>query len=135
MDKKMQEKFANLINKIFISGVAYGIAYQTKKDIKEYEIVDEETNKLLFDEITVYKLANFSQNSLHKKTCTEIKEMLLTQKGINWNELPKKYQRGSCCVRKVDKSTDRNKWVIDNELPIFKDEDCNYINNLIYVGE
>lgn len=89
MDKKMQEKFANLINKIFISGVAYGIAYQTKKDIKEYEIVDEETNKLLFDEITVYKLANFSQNSLHKKTCTEIKEMLLTQKGINWNELPK----------------------------------------------
>ena len=51
------EKFVELVNKIFISGVAYGMAFQIKEDIKDYKIVDEETGKMLFDRNTIYELA------------------------------------------------------------------------------
>lgn len=45
-----KDKFAELINEIFISGVAYGMAYQTKSDAEEYHIIDEETDKILFSD-------------------------------------------------------------------------------------
>lgn len=41
MDK---EKLAELLNEVFISGVAYGMARQAKVDAQEYHIVDEKTN-------------------------------------------------------------------------------------------
>jgi tRNA(His) 5'-end guanylyltransferase len=61
--------------------------------------------------------------------------MLMLEKGINWNNYPTQFKRGSCCVKKVDEHTGRSEWVIDNEIPIFKAEGRNYIDNLIYIGE
>ena len=52
--------------------------------------------------------------------------MLFTEKGINWNDLPTTLKRGSCCVKDID-----GKWIIDNEIPIFRGEDRNYIENRI----
>lgn len=52
-----KDKFAELINEIFISGVAYGMAYQAKSDAEEYHIVDEETDKILFSDFSVNDLA------------------------------------------------------------------------------
>ena len=43
--------------------------------------------------------ANFSHKELQNKSCNEIQDMLMTQKGINWNDLPTCQKRGSCCVR------------------------------------
>lgn len=54
MDK---EKLAELLNKVFISGVAYGMARQTKVDAQEYHIVDEKTNKILFSDFSASDLA------------------------------------------------------------------------------
>jgi tRNA(His) 5'-end guanylyltransferase len=79
--------------------------------------------------------AYFSHKELHKKKCNEIQDMLMLQKGINWNNYPTRYKRGSCCIRKVDETTGRNKWVIDNEIPIFKSNGRKYIDDLIYIGE
>jgi tRNA(His) guanylyltransferase len=94
--------------------------------------------------------ANFSHKELQKKSCNDIQDMLMTQKGINWNDLPIYQKRGSCCVRnKIIISTDgvmetvqlrdtskaENKWIIDTEIPIFKGEDRKYIDNLVFVGE
>jgi hypothetical protein len=45
-----KDKFAELINEIFISGVAYGMAYQTKSDAEKYHIIDEKTDKILFSD-------------------------------------------------------------------------------------
>lgn len=78
---------------------------------------------------------NFSQNQLHKKSCNEIQDMLMFQKGINWNNFPTHLKRGSCCIRKVDETTGRSKWVIDTEIPIFKGDGRKYINDLVFVGE
>lgn len=86
----------------------------------------------------------FSHSELHKKSCNEIQDMLMTQKGINWNDYPTWFKRGSCCVRKRDyeivadateHTTGRTHWVIDEEIPIFKGDGRKYIDDLVYVGD
>ena len=91
--------------------------------------------------------ANFSHKELHGKSCNQIQDMLMIQKGINWNAFPIYQKRGSCCIKEsystVDLSTytgsvdaiTKTRWVVDREIPIFKGEDRNYIDKLIYVGE
>lgn len=87
--------------------------------------------------------ANFSQSRLHGKTCSEIQEMLWSEKDINWNDTPTESKRGSCCVKKfVETSMDdprhpgqqvvvtRRRWVIDREPPIFT-QDRAYIETLL----
>lgn len=79
--------------------------------------------------------AYFSHKELQGKSSNDIQDMLMLEKNINWNNFPTQYKRGSCCIRKVDKTTNRSKWVIDNEIPIFKGEGRKYIEDLIFVGE
>ena len=88
--------------------------------------------------------ANFSHRELQNKSCNDIQNMLMTQKGIDWNSLETYKQRGSCCIKKIiqNKKDDtkngayiRSEWIIDNDIPIFKGNDRKYIEDLIYVGE
>lgn len=105
--------------------------------------------------------ANFSHNELKNKTCNEVQDMLMVQKGINWNNLPTYQKRGSCCVKEnhfienekgiqicfsegcsdpfEDEETltgvYKSGWVIDKDIPIFKGEDRKYIDNFVFVGE
>lgn len=90
--------------------------------------------------------ANFSHKELQNKSCNDIQDMLMTQKGINWNDFPTYKKRGSCCVRNhmisepygnrmLDKNAGENEWVIDKNIPIFKGEDRKYIDDLVFVGE
>ncbi len=94
--------------------------------------------------------ANFSHKELQHKSCNNIQDMLMTQKGINWNDLPTYQKRGSCCVRNKiiikpddvmetaqlkDTSKSENEWIIDTEIPIFKGEGREYIDRLVFVGE
>nr|DAN91898.1 MAG TPA: tRNAHis guanylyltransferase [Caudoviricetes sp.] len=89
--------------------------------------------------------ANFSQKELHGKSCNNIQDMLILQKSINWNDYSTTLKRGSCCIKVDDGLTEydetgnicgytqRSKWIIDNEIPIFS-QDRNYIEKLINVG-
>lgn len=90
--------------------------------------------------------ANFSHKELQNKSCNDIQDMLMVQKGINWNDLPIYQKRGSFCVRNhmisepygnrmLDKNAGENEWVIDKNIPIFKGEDRKYIDDLVFVGE
>lgn len=83
--------------------------------------------------------ANFSHNQLHGKNCSDIQDMLMLEKGINWNDYPTHLKRGSCCIKKpfkINEGTEqeaiRNKWVIDTEIPIFT-QDKDYVNKLIFI--
>lgn len=84
--------------------------------------------------------ANYSSKQLDGKSCNRIKEMLLSEKNIDWDSLPIYQQRGSCCIKKTyypditNTKLMRTHWVIDNETPIFKD-DRDYIERYIYIGE
>lgn len=94
--------------------------------------------------------ANFSHKELQNKSCNDIQDMLMTQKDINWNDLPIYQKRGSCCVRNKivietdsvmttaqlrDASKSENEWIIDVDIPIFKGKGREYIDRLVFVGE
>lgn len=73
--------------------------------------------------------AYFSPKKLHKKSCRQIQDMLLEQRGMDWNEYPADCKIGSACIRKEIEVSDfitRKKWVIDKEPPIFT-QDREYI--------
>lgn len=121
-------------------------------DTRCFNIPKEEVANLLYwrqldatrNSIQMVGQANFSHKELQNKSCNKIQDMLMLEKGINWNDLPIYQKRGSCCIKEVYQDEDvdikdgarpRTHWVIDKEIPIFKGEDRNYIEKFIYVGE
>lgn len=102
--------------------------------------------------------ANFSHKELQGKSCENIKEML-KEKGANWDNFPLECQRGSCCVKNAiaikkeqvifpsgkkmirsiielrDTSKPEKAWIIDKEIPIFKENGRKYIEDLIFIEE
>lgn len=72
---------------------------------------------------------NFSNKELHGKSCNDIQDMLMTQKGVNFNDMPTEFKRGVCCVKEecmADNISVRTRWVLDKEIPIFT-QDRNYV--------
>jgi tRNA(His) 5'-end guanylyltransferase len=71
--------------------------------------------------------AHFSHKELHEKNSSDKQDMLMLQKGINWNDVPTKFKRGTALYKvqivspnPVDPSGSgvvRNKWVYDHEMP------------------
>lgn len=92
-------------------------------------------NDAIRNSIEMVGQANFSHGQLHKKSCNGIRDMLVLQKGINWNNYQTHLKRGSCCIRKADEGTGRNKWIIDTEIPIFKGEGRDYIDKLVFIED
>lgn len=127
-------------------------------DCRCFNIPKEEVTNLVYwrqldasnNSVQMVGQANFSHKELQKKSCNEIQDMLMTQKGINWNDLPTYQKRGSCCIRNKiviksdgvmetvqlrDTSKSENEWIIDTDIPIFKGEGREYIDRLVFVGE
>lgn len=127
-------------------------------DARCFNIPKEEVTNLVYwrqldtsrNSIQMVGQANFSHKELQNKSCNDIQDMLMTQKGINWNDLPTYQKRGSCCVRnKIVIETDsvmataqlrdafksENEWIIDTDIPIFKGEGREYIDRLVFIGE
>jgi tRNA(His) 5'-end guanylyltransferase len=104
-------------------------------DARCFNIPKEEVTNLIYwrqldatrNSIQMVGQANFSHKELQNKSCNDIQDMLMTQKGINWNDFPTHLKRGSCCVKQ------ETGWVIDTEIPIFKNEGRDYIDNLIFI--
>jgi tRNA(His) 5'-end guanylyltransferase len=116
-------------------------------DARVFNITKEEVMNLLYwrqldatrNSIQMVGQANFSHTQLHGKSCSNIQDMLMLEKGINWNDYPTHLKRGSCCIKKpfvindgTEQETIRNKWVIDTEIPIFT-QDKDYVNQLIFI--
>jgi tRNA(His) 5'-end guanylyltransferase len=74
--------------------------------------------------------ANFSHKELQNKTCNMIQDMLFTEKGINWNDLPVVKKRGSACIKDAE-----GHWFVDENMPILKTTDevdyRHYVDKLI----
>lgn len=127
-------------------------------DARCFNIPKEEVTNLCYwrqldasrNSIQMVGQANFSHKELQNKSYNDIQDMLMSQKGINWNDLPTYQKRGSCCVRNKiiiesdgvmataqlrDTSRSENEWIIDTDIPIFKGEGREYIDRLVFVGE
>ena len=114
-------------------------------DARCFNVPKEEVANLIYwrqldatrNSIQMVGQANFSHKELQNKSCNQIQDMLMTQKGINWNDIPVYQKRGSCCIKEeyCCNNSIRSTWIIDNNIPIFKSEDREYIEDLIYIGE
>lgn len=138
-------------------------------DCRCFNIPKEEVTNLVYwrqldasrNSIQMVGQANFSHKELQNKSCNDIQDMLMIQKGINWNDLPTYQKRGSCCIKvnrfiENEKGTQicfpegcsdpfedeetltgvyRSNWMIDTEIPIFKGEGREYIDRLVFVCE
>lgn len=116
-------------------------------DARVFNIPREEVTNLIYwrqldatrNSIQMVGQANFSHKELQNKSCNMIQDMLMTEKGINWNDFPTHQKRGSCCVKEEYTYPDdfmktqqwSTRWVINKEIPIFKGEDRDYIEKLI----
>lgn len=96
---------------------------------------DEVTNCLIFRQkdatrnaIQMLGQAHFGRGELKGKSNNEVQDMLMLQKGINFNDMPIEFKRGVCCI-KIDAevgNTTRKRWCIDTNIPIFT-QDREYI--------
>lgn len=122
-------------------------------DARVFNIPREEVTNLIYwrqldaarNSIQMVGQANFSHKELQNKSCNMIQDMLMTEKCINWNDFPTYQKRGSCCIKEeyhpdptaryedspIYATTVRTRWVIDNEIPLFKNEGREYIEKLI----
>ena len=57
--------------------------------------------------------AHFTHKELQNKSSSDIQDMLMLQKGINFNDMPVEFKRGICCFKTV------NGWSLDKDIPIF----------------
>jgi tRNA(His) 5'-end guanylyltransferase len=122
-------------------------------DARVFNIPKEEVTNLIYwrqldatrNSIQMVGQANFSHKELQNKSCNKIQDMLLTERDINWNDYPTHQKRGSCCIKTEITTTcvseengevktwaaERPHWIIDTEIPIFKEDGRNYIEKLI----
>jgi tRNA(His) guanylyltransferase len=105
--------------------------------------VDEMFNAILWrqqdctrNSISMAASSEYSHKELEKKS-SSMKQEMLFQKGINWNDYLPKYKRGSVVKKETtvfekayNELVTRNKWVVDVNTPIFT-EDREYLFNLI----
>ena len=133
-------------------------------DARCFNIPKEEVTNLIYwrqldatrNSIQMVGQANFSHDELQGKTCSMIQDMLMTERGINWNNFIIPCKRGTACIKvgkKVTENVEREPqpfgedkvtttiieerpiWIIDRNIPILKGEDRKYVDDLIYVGE
>lgn len=135
----LEQKYLEVLNKACEKGAMF--------DSRVFALPKEEVvNALIWrqqdatrNSIQSVGQANFSHKQLENKNCSDIQDMLMLEKGINWNDYPTTLKRGSCCIKvpvKINEGAEneavRNKWVIDNEIPIFT-QDKEYVNKLVMI--
>ena len=141
------------LNEVYNKALEKGALF----DARVFNVPREEVTNFVYwrqldatrNSIQMVGQANFSHKELQNKSCNMIQDMLFTQRGINWNDLPTHLKRGSCCIKDNTNITfarsygeemetgsiQRPHWVIDTEIPIFKDEGRDYIEKLINFKE
>lgn len=120
---------------VLLSAVEKGAMF----DARCFNIPKEEVTNLLYwrqddaakNSIQMVGRAFFSHKELHKKSRNDIQDMLMTQKGINWNDFPTYQKRGSCCIKTEEKimeditiiknrfGEDGKKHVVNMKRPLF----------------
>ena len=103
-------------------------------DARCFNIPKEEATNLIYwrqldatrNSIQMVGQANFSHNELQNKSCSMIQDMLHEQRGINWNDFPTRWKRGTAWTKARG---------VDYEMPILKREGRNYVDKVIFVGE
>lgn len=99
--------------------------------------VDEVVNNLIWrqqdatrNSISQWSRSMFSHKELQGRNCSEMQDMMMLQKGFNWNDAPTWTKRGVVLYKIPGVANgERTQWIDDMEIPIFT-KDRDYIINL-----
>ncbi len=125
------EKYATALKKAVATGALF--------DARCFNIPKEEvTNCFIWRQqdatrnaIQMLGQTNFAHKELQGKSCNDIQDMLMLQKGINFNDMPAEFKRGVCCIKetkyepmvRIDGNVGgvsvTTNWVLDKNIPIF----------------
>lgn len=148
-DTEENKRLSRIYNKAVEKGAMF--------DARFFNIPREEVTNLIYwrqldasrNSVNMVGHAYFSHKELLNKSCSQIQDLLMT-KGINWNNYPTYQKRGACCVKREvvsNKESDipyplkvmlpqtivktSKEWIVDKEIPIFKGNGRQYIEELI----
>lgn len=144
--QKKHYDYIEVLNKAIEKGAMF--------DARVFNVPKEEVTNCIYwrqldasrNSVQMVGQANFSHKELQNKTCNNIQDMLMLQKGINWNDFPTYKKRGTCVIknrmvcdpygnRMLTNEVPNGHWFIDKDIPIFKGDGRNYIEKLIMVEE
>lgn len=138
MNAKSEEDVEKIMYryKKYMSKAGYAMFDSRAFNIPEFEVVNEfiwRQQDCVRNSIQSVGHANFSETKMYGKNMSQIQDMLMEEKGINWNDFPVYLKRGSCCIKvpvvfnegKENEFT-RNKWIVDKDIPTFT-KDKGYI--------
>lgn len=78
---------------------------------------------------------HFSQKMMHGKNNSQVQDMLMLEKGINWNDIPTWQKRGTCAYRNPLPGTEGSApFVVDEHIPIFT-TDRDYVGRHLLVQQ
>lgn len=137
----ISEETAQLYN-LYMDKIEKGAMF----DARAFNIPKEEVTNLLYwrqvdaarNSVQMAARAKFSHNECDNKNQSQLQEMLFQTYGINWNDYPTHMKRGSCCIKTLYLNEDgqiRSRWKIDMEIPMFKGEGREYVEQLIQPEE
>lgn len=148
-DTEENKRLSRIYNKAVEKGAMF--------DARFFNIPREEVTNLIYwrqldasrNSVNMVGRAYFSHKELLNKSCSQIQDLLMT-KGINWNNYPTYQKRGACCVKREvvsNKESDipyplkvmlpqtivktSKEWIVDDDIPIFKGNGRQYIEELI----
>ena len=106
-------------------------------DARCFNIPKEEVCNLIYwrqldatrNSIQMVAQANFSHKELQGLSCNFLQNKLLIEREVNWNNFETRWKRGVAC-KKIE-----GDWQIDYEMPILKDKDRQYVDELIFLEE
>jgi len=130
------KKYATKLNQALFDSRVFNIPKEEVTNCIYWRQLDAERNSILS-----VGQAYFSPKQLHGKSCKDIITMLEEEKNIVWGNLPTTQKRGSCCIKNKELRyilvdyEEFSRWIIDNDIPKFKEEGRQYIENLILFGE
>ena len=138
--KRLYTDYLSEGEKDYIEALEIAMLKGAMFDARCFNIPKEEVTNLVYwrqldatrNSIQMVGQANFSHKELQNKNCNMIQDMLHEQKGINWNDFPIHQKRGSCCIKVDADEKARPHWIIDTEIPIFKEDGREYIEKLIH---
>jgi len=97
-----------------------------KEDVTNYFLWRQEDCSK--NSISSLAQAHFSHKELHEKNSSDKQDMLMLQKGVNWNDVPTRYKRGTALYKVQVTSPNprdpeapqvqRNRWIADYQMPI-----------------
>ena len=133
-DYELNKKYYDIIQKCIYTALFDSRVFNIpKEEVCNYFIWRQQDASR--NSVQMVGRASFSDKQLYNKNCDMIQEMLFSEKGINWNDIPTYQKRGACIYKEtytLDNGTNaiRTRWITDEDIPIFT-QDRDYIEKYL----